>query len=73
MLSCRIISSAGPRQSVVRNIVSEELGRTMEATQALAEINSVVNYKAQVRCLRRVVFCGRASRQMQCGYGVFTP
>jgi dienelactone hydrolase len=42
-----------PRQGAVRNFISEDLGRTMEAAhQALAEINSVVNWLCEQGCPR---------------------
>jgi pimeloyl-ACP methyl ester carboxylesterase len=42
-----------PRQGAVRNFISEDIGRTMEAThQALAEINSVVNWVSEQGCPR---------------------
>jgi pimeloyl-ACP methyl ester carboxylesterase len=42
-----------PRTGAVRNFISEDLGRTMEAThQALAEINSMVNWLLFQGCPR---------------------
>jgi pimeloyl-ACP methyl ester carboxylesterase len=42
-----------PRQGAVRNFISADLGRTMEAAhQALAEINSVVNWFLEQGCPR---------------------
>jgi len=42
-----------PTQGVARNFISEDLGRTMEAThQALAEISSVVNWLSAQGCPR---------------------
>jgi dienelactone hydrolase len=42
-----------PRQGALRNFISEDLGHTMEAThQALADINSVVNWLLAQGCPR---------------------